>query len=123
MQIEMQIDMQMEMQIYMQIDMQIDNANRNANRHANRNAHLHANRHANRQASSEQQSPLLPIAGPLPPQPPYHPKGGRIGICLNNSRSFAGYHESVRVLAEHREERPEHPMDEPGIASTFGFHR
>ena len=57
MQIEMQIDMQIEMQIYMQIDLQID-------------MQIDNNLHC------------CPLLAPSPPQPPYHPKGGRIGKPL-----------------------------------------
>ena len=65
MQIEMQIDMQIEMQIYMQIDMQIDRHRQNNNHHC------------------------CPLLAPSPPQPPYHPKGGCIGIyiCIYIHRS------------------------------------
>ena len=57
MQIEMQIDMQIEMQVYMQIDLQID-------------MQIDNNHHC------------CPLLAPSSPQPPYHPKGGRIGIGL-----------------------------------------
>ena len=54
MQIEMQIGMQIEMQIYMQNDMQID-------------MQVDNNHHC------------CPLLVPSPPQPPCHPKGGRVG--------------------------------------------
>ena len=48
--------MQIDMQIDMQIERQIDRHRQNNNHHC------------------------CPLLAPSPPQPPYHPKGGRIGI-------------------------------------------